>query len=370
VGRRHARPRGERPGEAGERSARTGAVNPARRRRGLRSAPGPFRDATAPAADFRYRRAMTAPPATRPPSAAMTGLAWGLLAAAIWSIYTVLARLGIKSGLSPMDLSLLRFTPGALVMLPFVWRWGWRDLAGIGWVRGVALAALSGPIFSLLMMTGFAHAPLAHGAVIAPACQMLAGIGLSAWLAKAPVTRETLAGATCVLLGLGFMGGDALLQAGGGSVLLGDALFVAAGTSWGLFGALSRRWRVDALRITGVAVVLSFALFAPLYAAVADPRGLLAASRGFVAMQAVAHGLGAGLVAVFAYSRAVVLLGPGRAAFFGAMVPGSASLLAIPVLGEVPTRLQVAGLLAVVTGLLLAFGAVRVMLERRRGARG
>jgi drug/metabolite transporter (DMT)-like permease len=162
------------------------------------------------------------------------------------------------------------------------------------------------------------------------------------------------------------MGSDALLHAGGSSVLLGDVLFAAAGSCFGLFGALSRRWLVDAVRVTGVAVVLSFAMFAPLYVAFANPQGLLAAAPGFVALQAVAHGIGAGLVAVLAYSRAAVLLGPGRAAFFGAMVPGAASLLAIPVLGEIPTALQLAGLLAVVAGLLLAFGAVRVLLERRR----
>lgn len=300
----------------------------------------------------------------RPLSPVTAGLAWGLLAAAIWTVYSVLARLGIKWGLSPLDMTLLRFAPGALVMLPFVWRWGLRDLGGIGWMRGAVLAALSGPVFSLLMMTGFAHAPLAHGAVIAPACQMLVGIGLSAWLARAPVTRETVLGAAFVLLGLAFMGGDALVHAGGDAVLLGDALFALAGSSWGLFGALSRRWQVDALRVTGVAVVLSFAAFAPFYAVVADVSGLRAAAPSFVALQAVAHGLGAGLVAVLAYSRAAVLLGPGRAAFFGAMVPGAASLLAIPVLGEVPTSLQVAGLSAVIAGLLLAFGAVRLLLNR------
>lgn len=313
---------------------------------------------------MRYRRGMNPSSSPSRLSPAAAGLAWGLLAAAIWTVYSVLARLGIKSGLSPLDMTLLRFTPGAIVMLPFVWHWGLRHLGGIGWARGAVLAALSGPVFSLLMMTGFAYAPLAHGAVIAPACQMLTGIGLSAWLARAPVTRETIAGAAFVLLGLAFMGGDAWLHAGGESVLLGDGLFALAGGSWGLFGALSRRWQVDALRVTGVAVVLSFAAFAPFYALVADPAALSAAAPGFVALQAVAHGLGAGLVAVLAYSRAVVLLGPGRAAFFGAMVPGAASLLAIPVLGEIPTTLQVAGLLAVVAGLLLAFGAVRLLLTR------
>ena len=102
---------------------------------------------------------MSAPRKTHALSPAAAGLAWGLTAAAIWTVYSVLARLGIKSGLTPFDMTLLRFMPGALVMLPFVWRWGWRDMAGLGWRRGLALAALSGPVFSLLMMTGFAHAP-------------------------------------------------------------------------------------------------------------------------------------------------------------------------------------------------------------------
>lgn len=299
---------------------------------------------------------------------ALQGLAWGLLAAAIWASYSVLARLGVKAGLGPGDLTLLRFAPGALLMAPLLWRWGWRDLGGIGWRRGAVLAVLAGPGFSLLFMTGFTLAPLAHGAVIAPAFQMLAGQGLSAWLAHQRLTRETALGAVFVVLGLAFMGGDSLLHAGG-QTLLGDALFAMAGTCWALFGALSRRWQVDPLRVTAVVVVLSFALFAPPFLALADLDRLANASTGMLAMQLLAQGLGAGLVAVLAYSRAAALLGSGRAAFFGALVPGAASLLAIPVLGEVPSLLQVLGIVAVVVGLLLAFGAARLLLPRRlRGA--
>mgnify|MGYP007024639632 CR=1 FL=1 len=50
------------------------------------------------------------------------------------------------------------------------------------------------------------------------------------------------------------------------------------------------------------------------------------------------------------------------AGFFGALVPGAASLLAIPVLGEVPGPLQVMGICAVVLVLLVAFGAARALL--------
>ena len=308
----------------------------------------------------------SADPAVHAP---LAGLGWGLLAAAIWASYTVLARLAVKAGLSPGDLTLLRFAPGALLMAPLLWRWGWRDLAGIGWGRGLLLTVLAGPGFSLLFMTGFSLAPLAHGAVIAPACQMLAGLSLSAWLAHQRWTRETALGAGFVVLGLAFMGGDSLLHRESGLTLAGDALFAIAGCCWGLFGALSRRWQVDPLRVTSVVVVLSFVLFAPGFFAFADLGRLARAGAGMLLLQIVAQGLGAGLVAVLAFSRAAALLGSGRAGFFGALVPGAASLLAIPVLGEVPSALQVLGIVAVVAGLLLAFGAARLLVTRgERGA--
>ena len=296
------------------------------------------------------------------PSPVAQGLAWGLLAAAIWASYSVLARLGVKAGLSPGDLTLLRFAPGALLMAPLLWRWGWRDLAGIGWRRGLLLTLLAGPGFSLLFMTGFTLAPLAHGAVIAPACQMLAGVGLSAWLAQQRLTRETALGAAVVVLGLLAMGGDSLLHGEGRLTLLGDLMFALAGCCWGLFGALSRRWQVDPLRVTGVVVVLAFLMFAPAYLMLADFSRLAQAGPAMLALQLLAQGLGAGLVAVLAFSRAVALLGSARAAFFGALVPGAASALAIPVLGELPTPLQWLGVGAVVAGLLIAFGALRLLL--------
>ncbi|WP_418317005.1 DMT family transporter [Piscinibacter sakaiensis] len=300
--------------------------------------------------------------------ARLTGLLWGLLAASIWAVYTVVARLGVKAGLSPGDLTLLRFAPGALLMAPLIWRWGWRDLAGIGWRRGMILTLLAGPGFSLLFMTGFTFAPLAHGAVIAPACQLLVGIGVSALIAHQGLTRDNTIGAAFVVLGLIFMGGDSLLHGEGGLTLLGDLLFAAAGCCWGLFGALSRRWQVDPLRVTSVVVVLAFLLFVPFFFALSDLGRLASAGVPMLVLQVFAQGLGAGLVAVLAFSRAVAYLGSARAAFFGAMVPGAASLLAIPVLGEVPGTLQILGIAAVVSGLLIAFGAVRMLLLRAQQA--
>lgn len=317
-----------------------------------------------PAATQSAPPSATSPIVAAPDSKHSVGLAWGLLAATIWAGYTVVARLGVLHGLTPADMSFLRFAPGALLTAPLLLRWGLRDLAGIGWGRGLILAMLAGPGFTMLLMTGFTLAPLAHGAVIAPACQMLSGLALSAWLANQAWTRQSVIGAAFVVLGLAFMGGDSMLHGESGMTLVGDALFATAGCCWGAFGAMSRRWSVEPLRVTTVVVVVSFVVFTPGYLLFGDVAALANAGTGMLVLQTVAQGLGAGLLAVLAFSRAVAILGSGRAAFFGALVPGAASLLAIPVLGEVPSTLQILGIVAVVFGLLVAFGAVRMLLMR------
>jgi drug/metabolite transporter (DMT)-like permease len=58
----------------------------------------------------------------------------------------------------------------------------------------------------------------------------------------------------------------------------------------------------------------------------------------------------------FAFSRAIALLGVSRAVLFPAIVPALAVLLGIPLLGEWPTAIQIAGLCLVSAGLMTAIG--------------
>jgi len=63
-------------------------------------------------------------------------------------------------------MTLLRFGGGALLVLPFLARrGGLRNLDGLGWRRGVGLSLVGGPLFGLVVYSGFALAPRAHPAV-------------------------------------------------------------------------------------------------------------------------------------------------------------------------------------------------------------
>jgi drug/metabolite transporter (DMT)-like permease len=67
-------------------------------------------------------------------------------------------------------------------------------------------------------------------------------------------------------------------------------------------------------------------------------------------LQIVVQGLFAGVLPIFLFARAVILLGAGRAATFPALVPGFALIIGYLTLGIVPSLAQVIGLVIVVVG--------------------
>ena len=61
-----------------------------------------------------------------------------------------------------------------------------------------------------------------------------------------------------------------------------------------------------------------------------------------------------GIVSTLSYAYAVARLGSDRAAIAGALTPVAASLLAVPLLGEMPPLTSLLGMTVIVAGVLLA----------------
>jgi drug/metabolite transporter (DMT)-like permease len=136
----------------------------------------------------------------------------------------------------------------------------------------------------------------------------------------------------------------------GRSGFAGDLLFAVAGLSFAIFGMLLRLWRIDAKRAMAVTSVLSLSGLPLLYFSY---QNFIAA--GFLEnlLQAVVQGLFAGAGAVYLFTRAVVLLGVGRAALYPALVPPFALVVGALTLGELPSVWQLLGLAIVVVGFRL-----------------
>jgi drug/metabolite transporter (DMT)-like permease len=112
-----------------------------------------------------------------------------------------------------------------------------------------------------------------------------------------------------------------------------------------------RRSRLTALEATALICVGSLLTYIPLYLASGLTR-LLEAPPAEVAIQAIYQGVMVSVVALIAFNRSLALIGR-RSPAFTALVPVIATLLAIPVLGEVPDPRHVGAILAIGAGVLL-----------------
>lgn len=282
------------------------------------------------------------------------GIAVGLVAASIGALYSVFARWGLGHGLHSSDMTFLRFAVAGVVTLPIL-AWAlWRDAGALleQWRAWVAVSFLAGPIFGLLMFTGLEWAPASHIAVFPFTAMSVMGTLMAAWVLGDRLTSRKLIGIAIVVTGLVALSGLRLTSFGG-QALIGDALFLVAGTLWAGFGIVMRRNRLDPLLATAVISFAALCTYVPAYLLTVGGARLLAAEPSAVWIEVVVQGLIAGAGTLYSYSKMVELLGAARAAVFPALAPGLATLLAWPVLGHVPEPVETLGLATVILGLVI-----------------
>lgn len=281
------------------------------------------------------------------------GAFFGVVAAVIWGCYVAFLGRGMDLGLAPADLAFLRYATACLVLLPWLLMNSPLTLGGIGWGRGTVLALLAGPAYVLVGASGFLFAPLAHSAVIQLGAVSVLGALFGVLLLRERPTRQNVVGMAVVVIGLAVTSGPGLLEGSSGA-WKGDALFVVAGGMWALFTVLQRRWAVSPVAGTAAVSVLSGAIFAPAFIFWRGLDALLAVEVSVLLQQVVMLGFLSGVVALFAFARAVEYLGPTRAALFPAMAPAVAIAAGIPVAGQIPDGWNVAGLLILSAGMAIS----------------
>ena len=291
-------------------------------------------------------------PAVARTSGILIGVLCGTGAAFGWAAGFVAAKHGISIGFSAADLALHRFLWSGLLLMPIVLRDGFMNLGGIGWGRGLVMSVLSGPPQAMIAYTGFMLVPLGHGTTIQPACAALSGLILATLvLGERPTAQRVLGGAT-IIAGLMVFGVESLTTIGSHGVG-GDLLFATAGLFWATFGILLRYWRVSGTRAVAAVGALSVVAFAPLYVVLVGYDGLLQMGWYENLLQAVVQGVLAGMLPIYLFARAVILLGAGRAATFPALVPGFSMIVGFLALGVVPSIPQLIGLVVVWIGFYL-----------------
>jgi drug/metabolite transporter (DMT)-like permease len=190
----------------------------------------------------------------------------------------------------------------------------------------------------MLQTAGYAFAPLAHGAVIAPSTVTVLSTLAAGVVLGEVLTRSHLAGSALVLAGILMIGWQGILDSDPGRrAWVGDALFFLSSVLWAGFTLLIRHWRINAVRATSVVAVLSLCVIAPIYFGFRGSTHLANLPRGPLVFQGVVQGLVQSVVTIMAYNRSVAILGVSRTVLFPAIVPAISVLIGIPA-ARFPTR--------------------------------
>ncbi len=295
-------------------------------------------DSSAPAAQFTASKHPTA-----------LGVACGAGAALCWALGFVAARHGILVGMSPLVLALHRYVWPGLALIPLAAMGSFGDLGRIGMWRAIAITLFGGLPLALWSYYGYVYVPLGHGAIIQPSCAALGGLVLSSLVLGEPLPLRRVLGGVAMIAGLAVIGIEALHTIGAHG-FLGDMMFVAAGSSFAVFGMMLRLWRISPMPAVALTSIVSLAGLPLIFFSY---ENFLAAGLWENLLQAVVQGLFAGAGAVFLFTRAVFLLGASRAALFPALVPPFTLLIGFFTLGEAPSVSQLTGLVVVVFGFWL-----------------
>ncbi|WP_433832090.1 DMT family transporter [Actinoplanes sp. CA-015351] len=271
-------------------------------------------------------------------------LGWAAMAATVvvWAGFALSIRGIGASGLTTMDVALIRFTTPVVLLSP----WIPRTLRSLSGERPVVIAALcvgAGlPYFAVSALGGSLTSAALVGLVIPGvvpifvAVLAFTGLGLR-------IRRAQAAALGVILIGVA---ASVSWRTGGGIVVL-----LVAGLIWSVYTLALRSTRLDPIGAALVLCVPSALVTAALIGFGLVPSHITA-GQDLVVYVAV-QGIGVGVIAALCYSVAIRHLGPRMAACLGALAPVLTTITAVPLLGEPITTSTLVSLALIVTGVVL-----------------
>jgi drug/metabolite transporter (DMT)-like permease len=306
-------------------------------------------------------------PEQRTTTAYARGALFGLAAVSIWAGNIVVAGLGLRSSLTPWDISAIRFAVAGLVLVPYLMRRG-LALDRLGRI-GLAALVLGGAPTVLLANAGLLFAPASHAGALFPGVMPLMVAVLAAAVLKEAFTAQKSIG--FVLIATGVVG---IVWGSGGTIgtaqNVGHLLFLGSALTFACYTVAMRRARLDGLHAAAISAVGSMLLYMPPYA-IAAGAGIFDASPSAIALQALVQGLLTAVISYIVYGLAVSILGASSGAAFAASCPAMTALMAIPILGEWPTAIDWSAIALISIGVYaVSGGPLPRRRAKRRGVRG
>ena len=268
----------------------------------------------------------------------------------VWSFWLIVSRVANDSGLTVYDLAAMRYGLASIIAIPLcIYYKPWRTM------RISEIAALSfilGPVYILIVFSGFLYAPAAHGGIfmngVLPLISMVWAVVLVGTL---PSKRRVL-GAVLILLSAIVLAWDASVSSSA-QAWIGDILFLIGAVFFSIYMVLSERWKLGAMQIIFCGTIVNAVFYLPIWFFWL-PSGMADAPTGPFLLQAVYQGFVPNLIGLLFIAYASRTIGNGNTSFILAAVPGGGAILGALILDESLTLISLIALVALTAGLLMS----------------
>lgn len=289
----------------------------------------------------------------------LTGIVYGLLAAAIWGGMYVVSKV-VLDVVPPFALLTMRLALGIVVLAAWVaMRKAWPRLTRVQWLSVIGIGLLGYGISLGFQFAGTKLATAANGAVITAATP--AFVFLFAWLLLGErISRLRLAALAISTLGVLVVIGPGQAQLDG-DLWLGNLLLLGAAVTWALYSVLVRKatQRVDSLPFSLIAFLGGMFVAVP-----AAGVELQTQTIGTIDIPIVLGILYLGIistaVAAYLWNKAFEVLDAGVAALTFFAQPLVGAMLGAWLLGEQLTATFLAGGALILLGLWLGSRGDRI----------
>ena len=291
-------------------------------------------------------------------SSHLTGYAAAWTIVLVWSFWLIVSRVADQSGLTVYDLAAMRYGRAAIVALPLcLYYKPWR---GLGLLQIAVLSFILGPIYILMVFSGFLYAPAAHGGIfmngVLPLFSILFGVFL---FRRLPGLKQML-GALLILVSAVVLAWDASATSVQGA-WIGDLLFVIGAMFFSCYMILSERWQLGAMQIIFCGTIVNAVMYLPVWA-LWLPSGIADAPLGPLLLQAVYQGFVPNLIGLLFIAHASRTIGNGNTSSILAAVPGGGAILGALILGESLSLISILALAILTVGLLISVRRRQVQL--------
>lgn len=268
----------------------------------------------------------------------------------VWSFWLIVSRVANDSGLTVYDLAAMRYGLASLVALPLcLYYKPWR---GLRLLQIAVLSFILGPVYILIVFSGFLYAPAAHGGIFMNGVLPLISILFGIFLFRTLPSVKQVFGAGLILVSSVALAWDTsvtLVE----NAWIGDLMFVVGAIFFATYVILSERWQLGPMQIIFCGTIVNAVLYLPIWFFWL-PSGLVDAPPGPLLLQAVYQGFVPNLIGLLFVAHASRRIGNGNTSTILAAVPGGGALLGLLILGEDLSLTSVLALVILTVGLLLS----------------